>query len=390
MPTSISDPAAARGPTAAERARADIEADAAAAGFGAVRVVRAADFGALHGARLAEAVTAGHHGDMEWLADTAARRASPQALWPDVRSVIMLAMNYGPRADPLADLTRRDRGVVSVYARGRDYHDVIKGRLKGLAQRLVARHGGDVKVFVDTAPVMEKPLAMEAGIGWQGKHTNLVSRDFGSWLFLGSIFTTLDLAPDAPARDHCGSCRRCLDICPTDAFPAPYRLDARRCLAFLTVESREMIPLQFRRAMGNRIFGCDDCLAVCPWNRFAKVASEVKLSGEDEPAPLAELAALGDEAFRKRYAGTPVKRLGRERFVRNVMVACGNARDAALAPSIVAATADEAPQVRAAAVWAASESMDAEDFRALRVAREPHEGHQLVKLEWARGDACRR
>ncbi|UOM35658.1 tRNA epoxyqueuosine(34) reductase QueG [Acuticoccus sp. I52.16.1] len=368
--------------TSSEAAKRFLREDALAAGFFDLRVADPATFAAVHGARLEAAVAAGHHGDMAWLPATAARRRHPQALWAEARSVIMLGMNYGPRADPMKDLARRDRGVVSVYARGRDYHDVMKGRLKGLAQRLVARFGGDVKVFVDTAPVMEKPLAAAAGLGWQGKHTNLVSRRAGSWLFLGAIFTTLELAPDDAERDHCGSCRRCLDVCPTNAFPAPYRLDARRCLAYLTVEARGMIPRPFRAGMGNRIFGCDDCLAVCPWNRFAQEASEMKLAGEDEPAPLAELASLDDAAFRTRYAGTPVKRLGRERFVRNVMVAVGNAGEPALAPLIEARTADAAPQVRAAAVWAAGRVLPADRLAALRLARRSQEHDPLVLNEW--------
>ncbi|RAH98409.1 tRNA epoxyqueuosine(34) reductase QueG [Acuticoccus sediminis] len=376
--------------TSREAAKRFLQADAVSAGFAEARVADPAAFAALHGERLEAAVREGRHGDMDWLPATAGRRRHPAALWPEVRSVVMLGMNYGPRRDPLADLQRRDRGVVSAYARGRDYHDVMKGRLKGLAQRLVARFGGDVKVFVDTAPVMEKPLAAAAGIGWQGKHTNLVSRRAGSWLFLGAIFTTLRLEPDAAEGDHCGSCRRCLDVCPTDAFPAPYKLDARRCLAYLTVEAKDMIPRAFRRPMGNRIFGCDDCLAVCPWNRFAREATEMKLVGDDDPAPLADLAALDDAGFRARYAGTPVKRLGRERFVRNVMVAVGNARLEALAPLVEARTADEAPQVRAAAAWAARETLPADDFDALRAARCSREHHPLVRNEWHGEEPCTR
>lgn len=368
--------------TSSHDAKTFLKGDALVAGFAAARVVDPREFSALHAERLADALAQGHHGDMTWLSDTFERRRHPQALWQDVGSVIMLAMNYGPRRDPMADLARSDRGLVSVYARGRDYHDVMKGRLKGIAQRLVARFGGDVKVFVDTAPVMEKPLAEAAGVGWQGKHTNLVSRQAGSWLFLGSIFTTLRLEPDEPESDHCGSCRRCLDVCPTAAFPAPYKLDARRCLAYWTVEAKTMIPRALRRPMGNRVFGCDDCLAVCPWNRFAREAREAKLVGEDEPAPLGDLAALDDAAFRTRFAGTPVKRVGRERFVRNVMIAAGNARERALWPLIERATADEAPQVRAAAVWAARETLPADKFTALRVARRSHEHHHTVQSEW--------
>lgn len=356
---------------------------ARALGFDDVRVVSVADVGRSLGERLDAALADGHHGDMEWLADTRTRRRHPVALWADVRSILMVAMNYGPRCDPMVQLSMADRGVVSVYARGRDYHDVMKGRMKTLAGQLVARFGGDAKVFVDTAPVMEKPLAALAGIGWQGKHTNLVSRSYGSWLFLGAMFTTLHLPADRPSDDHCGSCRRCLDICPTDAFPAPYRLDARRCLAYLTIEAKGMIPRDFRKPMGNRIFGCDDCLAVCPWNRFASEARETKLSGEETPAPLAELAALDEAAFRKRYAGTPVKRLGRERFVRNVMIAAGNAGCQTLADVIEARTADDAPQVRAAAAWAARQTLPQERITQLAEHRLGSERNAMVRQEWA-------
>lgn len=266
----------------------------------------------------------------------------------------MLAMNYGPDEDPRALLERRDRGAISVYARNRDYHDVIKGKLKLVAGRLAARTGAEVKVFVDTAPVMEKPLAAAAGLGWQGKHTNLVSRRFGSWLFLGSIFTVLDLPPDEAERDHCGSCRACLDACPTDAFPAPYRLDARRCISYLTIEHAGPIPREFRAAMVNRIYGCDDCLAACPWNKFAQSAAEMKLRARPDlvAPPLAELAALDDAAFRARFAGSPIKRIGRNRFVRNVLIAIGNSQDRALVAAALAGLDDPSPLVRGAAVWA--------------------------------------
>lgn len=373
MQISTSDPAAAK---------RFLVAEALEAGFDEARVVAASSVGPRLGERLDAALRDGHHGEMHWLADTADRRRHPSLLWPDVASVLMLAMNYGPERDPMEGLARADRGLVSVYARGRDYHDVMKGRMKTLGQRLVARFGGDVKVFVDTAPVMEKPLAELAGIGWQGKHTNLVSRRFGSWLFLGAIFTTLRLPEDAPHEDRCGSCRRCLDACPTDAFPAPYRLDARRCLAYWTVEAKGMIPKAFRRAMGNRVYGCDDCLAVCPWNRFATAAREARLAGEEEPAPLAELAELDDAAFRSRYAGTAVKRIGRERFVRNVMIAVGNARDPRLAPVIRRRLADEAPQVRAAAAWAAREALPAEEVTRLAAERLAIETEDVVRAEW--------
>ncbi|MBJ3777144.1 tRNA epoxyqueuosine(34) reductase QueG [Acuticoccus sp. 2012] len=359
--------------------------DAAALGFDEARILDPRQVSGTLGARLDAALADGHHGDMVWLATTADRRRHPLALWADVGAVVMVAMNYGPSADPLEGLAHKDRGLISAYARGRDYHDLMKGRLKTLAQRLVARHGGDVKVFVDTAPVMEKPLAALAGIGWQGKHTNLVSRRHGSWLFLGALFTTLQLPGDAPHADHCGSCRRCLDVCPTDAFPAPYRLDARRCLAYLTVEAKTMIPRPFRRPMANRVFGCDDCLAVCPWNRFASTAREAKLAGGDDAMepPLAVLAELDDPSFRARFAGSPVKRVGRERFVRNVMVAVGNAHDPAFEPVIIARTADDAPQVRAAAAWAARETMAPERVRRLAEQRLEKERDPMVRAEWA-------
>lgn len=381
MPISISE---APPDKAAIAARRFISEEARAAGFAAVAIADPARFGVTPGERLAAALEAGHHGEMAWLDETRERRSHPAALWQEVRSVVMLGFNYGPAHDPLDDLERREEGVISVYARGRDYHDVMKGRMKTLAGRLVSRFGGDVKVFVDTAPVLEKPLAAAAGLGWQGKHTNLVSREYGSWLFLGALFTTLSLPADAPHADHCGSCRRCLDICPTDAFPAPYRLDARRCLAYLTVEAPGMIPRRFRAALGNRVFGCDDCLAVCPWNRFAKTARDMKILPREtgDPAPLEDLAALSDAAFRARYAGTPVKRLGRERFVRNVMVAIGNSGAGRFAATIRARTADEAPQVRAAAAWAARRLLPAEAARALAAERLAAEHDEAVRAEW--------
>ena len=291
---------------------------------------------------------------MAWLAETAERRGSPKALWPEVRSVVMLGMNYGPDCDPLKTLADRQAGTISVYARNRDYHDLIKGALKRTASAFAARAGANVKVFVDTAPVMEKPLAEAAGLGWQGKHTNLVSRDFGSWLFLGAIFTDAVLPPDEAETDHCGQCRACLDICPTDAFPAPYRLDARRCISYLTIEHDGPIPRDLRPLIGNRIFGCDDCLAVCPWNKFAKKGRQAKLAARIElNAPrLADLARLDDGAFRKLFSGSPVKRIGRDRFVRNVLIAIGNSSDRELAEEAERLIGDDAPQVRGAAVWA--------------------------------------
>ncbi len=305
--------------------------------------------------RLAAFLAAGHYGDMGWLADRAEQRAQPQALWPEARTVIALGLSYAPDDDPLAVLDQRDRGAISVYARHRDYHDIVKGMLKHLGAFIASRFGPRIKVFVDTAPVMEKPLAQQAGLGWQGKHTNLVSRAHGSWLFLGEIMTTLDLPPDPPGEDHCGTCTRCLDVCPTSAFPAPYRLDATRCISYLTIEHQGPIPHDLRPLMGNRIYGCDDCLAVCPWNRFAQAAhTPDKLRARDDlRAPeLADLAALDDAGFRARFAGGPVKRIGRDRFVRNVLTAIGNSGDPALRPAAAALTADPNPVVAEAAQWA--------------------------------------
>jgi epoxyqueuosine reductase len=304
--------------------------------------------------RLRSFLDDGAHGDMVWMAANAERRGDPRMLWPDVRSVIMLGINYGPDEDPLAILSQRNRGAISVYARGDDYHELIKPRLKQLGRWLIEQAGGDIKVFVDTAAVMEKPLASAAGLGWQGKHTNLVSRQLGSWLFLGAIFTTLDLPPDLPEGDHCGNCRACLDICPTAAFPAPYRLDARRCISYLTIEHKGPIPREFRASIGNRIYGCDDCLAVCPWNKFARQGHETKLAARDTlraPA-LAELAQLDDAGFRALFAKSAVKRIGRARFVRNVLIAIGNSGDAALADVAELLLDDESPLVRGAAIWA--------------------------------------
>ena len=305
-------------------------------------------------ARLAQFIDLGRQGEMDWMAATASRRAHPQALWPDAKSAIVLGMNYGPDVDPLAVLAQRDRGAISVYAQGRDYHQVMKGRLKTLASQIARRGAARVKVFVDTAPLMEKPLAAQAGLGWQGKHTNLVSRDFGSWLFLGAILTTLEYPPDQPESDHCGACRACLDICPTKAFPAPYQLDARRCLSYLTIEHSGPIPIEHREAMGNRIYGCDDCLAVCPWNKFASAAHESKLHARQAlraPA-LEDLAALDDAGFRALFSGSPVRRIGRDRFVRNVVYAMGNSGDARLGPAVTARRHDTCATVREAADWA--------------------------------------
>ncbi len=332
--------------------------------------------------RLDNFLAEGAHGDMAWLANTAERRASPLALWPDVRSVIMLGMNYGPDTDPLAILKARDRAAISVYAKGDDYHELIKSRLKTLARWLTANAGGDVKVFVDTAAVMEKPLAQRAGLGWQGKHTNLVSRQFGSWLFLGAIFTTLDLPEDQAEPDSCGSCRACLDICPTAAFPAPYRLDARRCISYLTIEHKGPIPRDLRAAIGNRIYGCDDCLAVCPWNKFASQGREAKLSARNAlRAPrLADLASLDDAQFRTLFSKTSIKRTGRDRFVRIVLIAFGNSGDGSLAADAERLLDDASPLVRGAAVWALARLLPREKLSTL--SRHDRETDAEVREEW--------
>ena len=330
-----------------------------------------------------EFLASGAHGDMDWLAANPERRADPRGLWRDVRSVIMLGVNYGPDEDPLDVLKERSRAAISVYAKGDDYHDVIKKRLKALARWLVATVPCEVKVFVDTAAVMEKPLAQAAGLGWQGKHTNLVSRGFGSWLFLGAIFTTLELRRDEAEIDHCGSCQACLDICPTAAFPAPYKLDARRCISYLTIENRGAIPREFRKAIGNRIYGCDDCLAVCPWNKFAQEGRETKLAARDAlRAPdLATLARLDDTAFRALLAKSPIKRIGRDRFIRNVLIAIGNSDDATLASEAEGLLADASPLVRGAAVWALSQLVDARALAVLAKARAA-ETDEDVLMEW--------
>jgi epoxyqueuosine reductase len=333
---------------------------------------------------LADFLAQGLHGDMAWMADRPERRGDPRVLWPDVRTIVMLGVNYGPDHDPIAITQQPALASISVYAKGDDYHDVIKKRLRALARWLVATAGGDVKVFVDTAAVMEKPLAAAAGLGWQGKHTNLVSREFGSWLFLGALFTTLELPPDPAEPDRCGSCRACLDICPTAAFPAPYRLDARRCISYLTIEHKGPIPRDLRPMMGNRIYGCDDCLAVCPWNKFARQGRDARLSARDElrAPPLAELARLDDAAFRKLFARTAIKRTGRDRFVRNVLIAIGNSGDPALAPCAEGLLDDPAAIVRGAAVWALARLVEAEELAALRARYAEAETDPAVREEW--------
>lgn len=335
------------------------------------------------GHRFREFLDAGSHGDMDWLAERPERRMHPRGLWPGVRSIIMLGFNYGPDADPLLALQRRTRGTISAYAQGDDYHDVIKKRLKTLARWVAATTGDEVKVFIDTAAVMEKPLAQAAGLGWQGKHTNLVSREFGSWLFLGAIFSASDLPRDEPDTDRCGSCVACQEICPTAAFPAPYKLDARRCISYLTIENKGPIPGEFRKAIGNRIYGCDDCLAVCPWNKFAQVGREAKLSARAElrEPRLADLVRLDDDAFRALFAKSPVKRIGRDRFMRNVLIAIGNSEDAALAVEAERLLDDASPLVRGAAVWALSQLLPSDAFAAL-ASNAVDEPDPAVRAEW--------
>lgn len=333
--------------------------------------------------RLEAWLAAGNHGSMEWMAVHAARRSHPRALWSEAVSAVVVGQNYGPADNPLDRLANPDQAVISAYAQGSDYHDLMKGRLKQLAGAFAARSGAQVKVFVDTAPLMEKPLASRAGVGWQGKHTNLVSREWGSWLFLGAMLTDAVLPPDAPEADHCGSCRACLDICPTAAFPAPYQLDARRCLAYLSIEHKGPIPLEFRVAMGNRVYGCDDCLAVCPWNKFASATSEARLSARAglTDVPLAELLELTDAAFRALFAGTAVKRVGRARFVRNVAIAAGNSGQAAHVAAMVRLLDDPEPLVRGAAIWALAR-LDPNRWAAEKHARAAAEPEPTVMEEW--------
>jgi epoxyqueuosine reductase len=363
---------------------AGLRSHAAELGFDAVGIARVDDVPPELAARLEHFLGEGAHGDMDWLQHHADRRGHPSRLWPQARSLVMLAMSYRPDEDPLAALADRGRGVLSVYAKGRDYHEVIKPKLKRLAGRLAREAGADVKVFVDTAPLMEKPLAARAGIGWQGRHTNLVSRTHGSWLFLGAILTTAELLPDIAQADHCGSCRRCLDVCPTDAFPAPYRLDARRCISYLTIEHKGPIDRALRPLMGNRIYGCDDCLAVCPWNKFAVQAREIRFKArpETDNPPLAELLELDDAGFRIRFAGTPIKRTGRDRFLRNVLIAAGNSGEPALISGIEKLLADPAPIVRGAAVWALARLTSKAQTRAHAAHHSATETDPGVLEEW--------
>ncbi len=371
MTTSTSDP----------RTAELIRQRAAELGFDVCRIADARAEWEASG-RLAEFVGHGRHGEMAWIEETQERRRHPTAMWEAARSAIMLGVNYGPDRDPLEALQDKSRAAISVYAQGDDYHELIKGRLKQLAGWLVSRFGGELKVFVDTAPLMEKPLAERAGLGWQGKHTNLVSREFGSWLFLGSILTELELPADGPTVGSCGQCSACLDVCPTKAFPAPYQLDARRCISYLTIELKGPIPREFRPALGNRIYGCDDCLAVCPWNKFAAQSRELRLHARDalRSPPLEDLAALDDAGFRALFSKSPVKRIGRDRFVRNVLYAIGNSGEPDLAPAAERLLSDPAPAVRGAAVWALSRLLSPDAFSALRASKA--ETDPEVLAEW--------
>ena len=370
MPTSTSDDP-----------RTLIRAKAAAYGFDACGFA-SVDQPWPAGARLAEFVEAGRHGTMDWIEETLSRRSHPRGMWSPARSAVVFGLSYGPDRDPLEALTRKDRAAISVYAQGDDYHQLIKGRLKQLGGWMSAKLKCRVRVFVDTAPLMEKPLAEAAGLGWQGKHTNLVSREHGSWLFLGAVLTDLALTPDAPTGEHCGSCQACLDICPTNAFPAPFQLDARACISYLTIEHEGPIPHRYRAALGNRIYGCDDCLAVCPWNKFAAAAREQALHAREElKAPaLSDLAALDEAGFRALFRKSPVKRLGRDRFVRNVLYAIGNSGEGALADAARVRLDDASPLVRGAAVWALSRLMDAAAFATL--ARDRQDQDPDVQDEW--------
>ncbi len=352
-------------------------------GFDAVRIAKA-EMDPQAAARLRHFIAEGFHGDMGWMAETEPRRSDLRILWPEAKSAIMVALNYGQNGNLFDRLAQRGEGVISVYAQGSDYHDVIKGKLKRLAQWLAQEAKAKVKIFADTAPLMEKPLAARAGLGWQGKHTNLLSRELGSWFFIGAILTTAELPEDEPETGHCGSCQACLDICPTKAFPAPYQLDARRCISYLTIEHKGHIAREFREAMGNRIYGCDDCLAVCPWNKFAQAASEAKLKARDDlvaPA-LADLLKLDDAAFRAKFAGSPVKRTGRNRFLRNVLIAAGNSGDASLVPRVEALLSDASPLVRAMAVWALSRLATPARLTALQSRHAQSEPDEAVKAEW--------
>ncbi len=371
--------------TAASDPKRAIREQALALGFDAVGFAPAS-LGAEARAHLTEYLAKGYHGDMGWLAARADERSDPQALWPGARTVVVLGMNYGPAEDPTGAEAEPKHGAISVYARGRDYHDIVKARLKALARFIGERWPTELKVFVDTAPVMEKPLAARAGVGWQGKHTNLVSRTLGSWLFLGEIYLALELEPDPPEADHCGECRRCLDICPTRAFPAPYRLDARRCISYLTIEHKGHIDPELRPLMGNRVYGCDDCLAVCPWNKFARPTREAGFASKPALAnpQLRSFAALDDAAFRALFSGSPVKRIGRDRFLRNVLIAIGNSGEPELLQAVRPLLADTSPLVRAMAAWAWLRLAPAGERESTRTAQLSEESDPAVRAEWER------
>lgn len=366
--------------------RGFLDAEARALGLDSLGVAQLKPDTASTAARhLRNFLAAGRHGDMAWMAETEERRGNPLTLWPEARSAILVGHSYAPPSDPRDALAAASRGVISVYAKGRDYHDVLKSKIRALARAFAETSGAEVKIFVDTAPLMEKPLAQRAGLGWQGRHTNLVSRAFGSWLFLGAILTTAEIEPDADEQDHCGSCRRCLDVCPTNAFPAPYQLDARRCIAYLTIEHKGQIPREFRSAIGNRVFGCDDCLAVCPWNKFAQASREARYAArlETDNPPLADLLTLDDQAFRTRFAGTPVKRTGRDRVVRNALIAAGNSSDAGLLPAIDTLLSDASPLVRGMAVWAMYRLAPAKHCEQMKNRLMMGETDAGVRTEWA-------
>lgn len=370
------------------RLREFLNKEALALGFSDLRICQASNAKDRE-ATLRSFVEHGYHGSMDWMEETLERRSHPTRLWQDVRSVIMLGFNYGPDEDPRPLLAQKDKANISVYARHRDYHDLIKGRLKQLSAKLLSRvrdsqPDGEIKVFVDTAPVMEKPLAALSGLGWQGKHTNLVSREFGSWLFLGAIFTNLDLIPDEAEFDRCGSCRACLDACPTNAFPEPYKIDASRCISYLTIENKEPIPEAFRSMLGNRIYGCDDCLAACPWNKFAQIASEAKLKARDDlKAPdLSQLLTLDDASFRAHFSGSPIKRIGRNRFLRNVLIAAGNSEDPSLVDLITPHLTDRDPILRGAAIWALGQLCTEAHFEAFASVHLELERDPMVLQEW--------
>jgi epoxyqueuosine reductase len=352
-------------------------------GFDAVGFA-SADQGLQSGERLEKFLRDGWHGDMGWLQARKDQRKSPHSLWPEARSAIVLGLNYGPERDPMEILSKPDYGAISVYASGKDYHDVVKKKLRILAREIHQGFECEVKIFVDTAPIMEKPLAENAGVGWQGKHTNLVSRENGSWLFLGEIFTTLELIPDNPEPDHCGNCERCIDVCPTQAIREPYRLDARRCISYLTIEHKGPIPLEFRTAIGNRIFGCDDCLAICPWNKFASQTKTQELLAHSKRVwpRLEDLIKLDDPSFRKYFSGSPVKRLGRDRFIRNVAIAIGNTRDRKYESQLVNLLKDQSASVRGAAIWALRNILEREEFQNLRDHYSKLEVDPYVLEEW--------